>query len=170
MCVLCVLDLTLDLCLCFRSLTSTCVSSTGLSTWRVTAWAPKNTFSTKSCRACPPHANTSTSESLEDRCASVSHLGGVMSWISFGPQMFTRNHHWWFHLEHRTPGSNLSVSVPFLCPRLRNIRYSFNAVLAVVIWRVFIARSQMARNIWYFVVSLCFKFLSYFRASSTMRY
>jgi fatty acyl-CoA reductase len=28
----------------------------------------------------------------------------------------------------------------------------------------------MARNIWYFVVSLCYKFLSYFRASSTMRY
>lgn len=53
--------------------------------------------------------------------------------------------------------------------RLRNIRYSFNTILVVLIWRVFIARSQMARNIWYFVVSLCFKFLSYFRASSTMR-
>ncbi|XP_068168149.1 fatty acyl-CoA reductase 1 [Antennarius striatus] len=53
--------------------------------------------------------------------------------------------------------------------KLRNIRYSFNAILVVLIWRVFIARSQMARNIWYFVVSLCFKFLSYFRASSTMR-
>lgn len=54
--------------------------------------------------------------------------------------------------------------------KLRNIRYTFNTVLVVLIWRVFIARSQMARNIWYFVVSLCFKFLSYFRASSTMRY
>ncbi|XP_029010132.1 fatty acyl-CoA reductase 1 isoform X2 [Betta splendens] len=53
--------------------------------------------------------------------------------------------------------------------RLRNIRYSFNTVLVVLIWRIFIARSQMARNIWYFVVSLCYKFLSYFRASSTMR-
>lgn len=53
--------------------------------------------------------------------------------------------------------------------RLRNIRYTFNTILVVLIWRVFIARSQMARNIWYFVVSLCFKFLSYFRASSTMR-
>ncbi|XP_047451727.1 fatty acyl-CoA reductase 1 isoform X1 [Mugil cephalus] len=53
--------------------------------------------------------------------------------------------------------------------KLRNIRYTFNTVLVVLIWRVFIARSQMARNIWYFVVSLCFKFLSYFRASSTMR-
>ncbi|KAM9376491.1 fatty acyl-CoA reductase 1 isoform 2-T2 [Pholidichthys leucotaenia] len=53
--------------------------------------------------------------------------------------------------------------------KLRNIRYTFNAILVVLIWRIFIARSQMARNIWYFVVSLCFKFLSYFRASSTMR-
>ncbi|MGH0176797.1 UNVERIFIED_CONTAM: hypothetical protein FKN15_075205 [Acipenser sinensis] len=54
--------------------------------------------------------------------------------------------------------------------KLRNIRYAFNTILVVMIWRVFIARSQMARNIWYFVVSLCYKFLSYFRASSTMRY
>lgn len=53
--------------------------------------------------------------------------------------------------------------------RLRNIRYTFNTVLLVFIWRVFIARSQMARNIWSFVVQLCFKFLSYFRASSSMR-
>ncbi|KAL7862618.1 hypothetical protein SRHO_G00116020 [Serrasalmus rhombeus] len=54
--------------------------------------------------------------------------------------------------------------------KLRNIRYTFNTVLVILIWRIFIARSQMARNIWYFVVSLCFKFLSYFRASSTLRY
>ncbi|CDQ76835.1 unnamed protein product [Oncorhynchus mykiss] len=44
--------------------------------------------------------------------------------------------------------------------KLRNIRYTFNTVLVVFIWRVFIARSQMARNIWYIVVSLCFKFLN----------
>ncbi|XP_041072312.1 fatty acyl-CoA reductase 1 isoform X2 [Carcharodon carcharias] len=54
--------------------------------------------------------------------------------------------------------------------KLRNIRYAFNTILLIVIWRVFIARSQMARHIWYFVVSLCYKFLSYFRASSTIRY
>lgn len=57
-----------------------------------------------------------------------------------------------------------------LFPRLRNIRYAFNTTLLVIIWRIFIARSQMARNIWYFVVSLCYKFLSYFRASSTLRH
>lgn len=60
------------------------------------------------------------------------------------------------------------IGVFWLSSRLRNIRYTFNTLLVVFIWRVFIARSQMARNIWYFVVSLCFKFLSYFRASSTL--
>ncbi|KAM6321346.1 fatty acyl-CoA reductase 2 [Aegotheles albertisi] len=54
--------------------------------------------------------------------------------------------------------------------KLRNIQYAFNTTLLVIIWRIFIARSQMARNIWYFVVNLCYKFLSYFRASSTLRH
>ncbi|RXM30170.1 Fatty acyl-CoA reductase 1 [Acipenser ruthenus] len=54
--------------------------------------------------------------------------------------------------------------------KLRNIRFAFNTIFLVFIWRIFIARSQMARNIWYFVVSLCYKFLSYFRASSTLRH
>uniref|UniRef100_A0A8D0H5B4 Fatty acyl-CoA reductase n=1 Tax=Sphenodon punctatus TaxID=8508 RepID=A0A8D0H5B4_SPHPU len=54
--------------------------------------------------------------------------------------------------------------------KLRNIRYAFNTTLLVIIWRVFIARSQMARNIWYFVVSLCYKFLYYFKASSTLNH
>ncbi|KAF3829970.1 hypothetical protein GH733_001395 [Mirounga leonina] len=35
--------------------------------------------------------------------------------------------------------------------KLRNIRYGFNTILVILIWRIFIARSQMARNIWYFV-------------------
>ncbi|CAL8339470.1 unnamed protein product [Arctogadus glacialis] len=35
--------------------------------------------------------------------------------------------------------------------KLRNIRYTFNTLLLIFIWRVFIARSQMAHNIWYFV-------------------
>ncbi|NXY47086.1 FACR1 reductase, partial [Ceuthmochares aereus] len=54
--------------------------------------------------------------------------------------------------------------------KLRIMHYGFNTVLVILIWRIFVARSQMARNIWYFVVSLWYKFLSYFRASSTMRY
>lgn len=54
--------------------------------------------------------------------------------------------------------------------KLGNIRFAFNTALLVFIWRIFIARSQMARNIWYFVVSLCYKFLSYFGVSSTLRH
>ncbi|KAJ7329283.1 hypothetical protein JRQ81_015457, partial [Phrynocephalus forsythii] len=54
--------------------------------------------------------------------------------------------------------------------KLRNIQYALNTILLVIIWRVFIARSQMAQNVWYFVVNLCYKFLNYFRASSSLRH
>nr|XP_058138975.1 fatty acyl-CoA reductase 2 isoform X2 [Dasypus novemcinctus]XP_058138976.1 fatty acyl-CoA reductase 2 isoform X2 [Dasypus novemcinctus] len=52
--------------------------------------------------------------------------------------------------------------------RLRNIQYIFNTALFLIAWRLLIARSQMARNVWFFIVSFCYKFLSYFRASSTL--
>ncbi|XP_009178728.3 fatty acyl-CoA reductase 2 [Papio anubis] len=53
--------------------------------------------------------------------------------------------------------------------RLRNIHYLFNTALFLIVWRLLIARSQMARNVWFFIVSFCYKFLSYFRASSTLK-
>uniref|UniRef100_A0A8C7E3Z9 Fatty acyl-CoA reductase n=1 Tax=Naja naja TaxID=35670 RepID=A0A8C7E3Z9_NAJNA len=53
--------------------------------------------------------------------------------------------------------------------KLKTIQCVLKATLLVIIWRIFIARSQMARNVWYFVLSLCYKFLSYIRASSTLR-
>ncbi|XP_006867048.1 PREDICTED: fatty acyl-CoA reductase 2 [Chrysochloris asiatica] len=53
--------------------------------------------------------------------------------------------------------------------KLRNIYYLFNTVLFLIVWRLLIARSQMARNVWFFIVNLCYKFLSYFRASSTLK-
>ncbi|XP_030856595.2 fatty acyl-CoA reductase 2 isoform X1 [Gorilla gorilla gorilla] len=53
--------------------------------------------------------------------------------------------------------------------RLRNIHYLFNTALFLIAWRLLIARSQMARNVWFFIVSFCYKFLSYFRASSTLK-
>uniref|UniRef100_G3UCV9 Fatty acyl-CoA reductase n=1 Tax=Loxodonta africana TaxID=9785 RepID=G3UCV9_LOXAF len=53
--------------------------------------------------------------------------------------------------------------------RLRNIRYLFNTALFLIVWRLLVARSQMARNVWFFIVSFCYKFLSYFRASSTLK-
>ncbi|XP_002734152.1 fatty acyl-CoA reductase 1-like [Saccoglossus kowalevskii] len=51
--------------------------------------------------------------------------------------------------------------------RLRNIRYTFNTLLFVVIWRFLIARSQIARNLWYFVTNLFFKFVQYCRLTSS---
>nr|XP_035940563.1 fatty acyl-CoA reductase 2 isoform X2 [Halichoerus grypus] len=53
--------------------------------------------------------------------------------------------------------------------RLRNIHYLFNTALLLIAWRLLIARSQMARNVWFFIVSFCYKFLSYFRASSMLK-
>ncbi|XP_038052736.1 fatty acyl-CoA reductase 1-like isoform X2 [Patiria miniata] len=50
---------------------------------------------------------------------------------------------------------------------LRNIRWTFNTVLLVLIWRFLIARSQIAQNLWYFVTNLFFKFLRYCRATSS---
>lgn len=53
--------------------------------------------------------------------------------------------------------------------KLRNIRYTFNTILIVVLWRTLIARSQIARNLWFFIIGLVLKFVKYFRISSTIR-
>lgn len=52
--------------------------------------------------------------------------------------------------------------------KLRNIRYVFNTTVAVVLWRTLIARSEIARNLWYLILNLALKFVSYFRITSTM--
>lgn len=52
--------------------------------------------------------------------------------------------------------------------KLRIIRYVFNSAIAVILWRVLIAKSQFARNLWFFIVGLVFKFVQYFRITSTM--
>ncbi|KAI2564986.1 fatty acyl-CoA reductase 2 [Homo sapiens] len=36
--------------------------------------------------------------------------------------------------------------------RLRNIHYLFNTALFLIAWRLLIARSQMARNVWFFIM------------------
>lgn len=131
------------LALFLRCLTLMCVSWIGLSTLRITASAPRSTYWTRTWPIFQLPDST---------CASTRHTHAMHSVQAFS-SYFSNNTHFFF------------FSPSF---RLRNIRYTFNTVLLVFIWRVFIARSQMARNIWYFVVSLCFKFLSYFRASSTL--
>lgn len=52
--------------------------------------------------------------------------------------------------------------------KLRNIRYVFNTVVLVVLWRLLIANSNLARNSWFFVLSLVFKFVRFFRLTSTL--
>ncbi|XP_072047460.1 fatty acyl-CoA reductase 1-like [Amphiura filiformis] len=51
--------------------------------------------------------------------------------------------------------------------KLRNIRWVFNTVVLVALWRVLIAKSELARNTWYLVLNLFFKFFRYFRSPST---
>ena len=51
---------------------------------------------------------------------------------------------------------------------LRNIRWLANIVIGVLIWRLLIAKSQPARNLWYLVLNLAAKFVRFFRISSTM--
>ncbi|KPP62270.1 fatty acyl-CoA reductase 1-like [Scleropages formosus] len=52
--------------------------------------------------------------------------------------------------------------------KLRNICYTFNMLLLVFVWHIFIAPSQIAHDLWSYVVSLCLKPLSYFDSSSIL--
>ncbi|XP_063961034.1 fatty acyl-CoA reductase 1-like [Lytechinus pictus] len=51
---------------------------------------------------------------------------------------------------------------------LRNIRWTFNSVLILIVWRILIARSQLARNIWAFVMKIFFGFLRYGQVTRTV--
>lgn len=53
--------------------------------------------------------------------------------------------------------------------KLRNMRYLFNTILIVVLWRTLIARSQIARNLWFFIMGLVMRFVKFFRIGSTIR-
>jgi fatty acyl-CoA reductase len=52
--------------------------------------------------------------------------------------------------------------------KLRNIRYVFNTFVLVILWRLLIANSNLARNSWFFVMGLVFKFVRFFRLTSTL--
>lgn len=52
--------------------------------------------------------------------------------------------------------------------KLRNIRYVFNTALLVILWRLLIAKSNLARNSWFFILGLVFKFVRFFRLTSTL--
>lgn len=51
---------------------------------------------------------------------------------------------------------------------LRNIRWCTNLIIAALLWRLLIAKTQPAKNLWFFVLNLAAKFVRYFRISSTM--
>lgn len=50
---------------------------------------------------------------------------------------------------------------------LRNFRWAFNTLLLILVWRLLIARSELARNLWHLVTNLFFKFVRFFGISST---
>ncbi|XP_076114354.1 fatty acyl-CoA reductase 1-like isoform X1 [Mytilus galloprovincialis] len=52
---------------------------------------------------------------------------------------------------------------------LRNLRYIFNTVVIVALWRVLVARSDIARNLWVFIIGLVTKFVKFFRLTSAVR-
>ncbi|XP_013401149.1 fatty acyl-CoA reductase 1-like [Lingula anatina] len=53
--------------------------------------------------------------------------------------------------------------------KLRNIRYTFNTIVVVILWRLLVARSQIARNLWFFIMGLVFKFVQNFHITSTIQ-
>lgn len=53
--------------------------------------------------------------------------------------------------------------------RLRNIRYTFNTVLVIALWRVLIARSEIARNLWQFILALVMRFVRFTKISSSIK-
>lgn len=52
---------------------------------------------------------------------------------------------------------------------LRNIRYCFNTLCLVLFWRLFIANSTIARNSWSLILGLVYKFVQFFRITSTIK-
>lgn len=50
---------------------------------------------------------------------------------------------------------------------LRNIRWTFNTVLLILLWRIFISKRPTARNLWYFIMNFFVaKFVRFFKISS----
>jgi len=52
--------------------------------------------------------------------------------------------------------------------RLRNVRYVFNGIIMVMLWRFLIARSNLAKNTWSLFMGLVYKFVQFFRITSTI--
>lgn len=65
-------------------------------------------------------------------------------------------------------GTDSILKCCFYFLRLRNIRYCFNTIVLIAVWRVLIARSELARNLWYLIIGLMNRFVKFFRLTSTI--
>ena len=63
---------------------------------------------------------------------------------------------------------NYYIKLLSICS-LRNIRYIFNTVVIVALWRVLVARSDIARNLWILILNLVTKFVKFFRLTSAVK-
>lgn len=52
---------------------------------------------------------------------------------------------------------------------LRTIRWAANTIIAVLLWRLLIAKSQPARNLWFLILNLVAKCVRFTRSSSNNR-
>ncbi|XP_039267578.1 fatty acyl-CoA reductase 1-like [Styela clava] len=84
---------------------------------------------------------------------------------------------WHEYMKHFTMGTRKHIlkddpeSYPAARRHLRMLRilsYFFHSITFLLLWRLLIAPSGIAQNVWHLVVSLCFKFLRFFQISSTL--
>lgn len=52
--------------------------------------------------------------------------------------------------------------------RLRLLGYCIQGMTLMMLWRIFLSKTAMARNLWHLFMSLLFKFLRFFQISSTL--
>jgi hypothetical protein len=126
---------------------------TGHHMWRTTVWAQRSTSLRRTSLACLPPGHTfasKISKYTEAVCIACTRVVNI-------PRCK--------YLVLITVGN---VNVTDIDYRLRNIRYIFNTILAITLWRVLIAKSTLAVNSWYFVLGLVFKFIKFFRITSSV--
>ncbi|CAH1786735.1 unnamed protein product [Owenia fusiformis] len=84
--------------------------------------------------------------------------------------------HWPSYIENYCNGTRIYIlnetltNVPAArahIRKLRNIRYVFNTVVIVALWRFLVARTDIARNLWMFIMTLVYKFVRMTHITST---
>ncbi|OQV24146.1 Fatty acyl-CoA reductase 1 [Hypsibius exemplaris] len=111
---------------------------------------------------------------------SASNVGSMMHEMSSGDRevfyLDAREVHWPSYIENYCLGMKKFLLKEDLdnLPRARRhqrrlniVRYAFNTVLLAVIWRFVIANSRLAGGLWHMVLNLVFKFVRFFRMTSS---